>query len=109
VNNRTPLAQKRVADCLKGQARLCKRIASECWNEETASKFERLAQECNDAAAARDLAKQFWRDESGSGAIEYGVIVMAFSLVLIAAANGIGGVAAIKLAAAGLISFAGVQ
>jgi hypothetical protein len=37
--------------CLSARAQLCERIASYCWNEETAKKFNRTAQECKKAAA----------------------------------------------------------
>jgi hypothetical protein len=40
-----------MAECLTGQAHICDRIASECWNEEMAITFEGLARDCNDAAA----------------------------------------------------------
>jgi hypothetical protein len=40
-----------MAECLAGQAHICDRIASECWNEEMAITFEGLARDCNDAAA----------------------------------------------------------
>jgi hypothetical protein len=44
----------RMAECLKAQARLCERIASECWSEKIAGKFKRLAQECNEAAVMKE-------------------------------------------------------
>jgi len=42
---------KQMAEVLKGQAHLCERIAASCADEETAKKYEMLAQECRDAAA----------------------------------------------------------
>jgi hypothetical protein len=44
----------RMADCLTAQARICARIASECWSEEIASKFEGRARKCNEAARAKE-------------------------------------------------------
>jgi hypothetical protein len=43
-----------MADCLTAQARICERIASECWSEEIASKFEGRARKCNDAARVNE-------------------------------------------------------
>ena len=40
-----------MAECLLAQAQFCERIASYCWNEETAEKFNSTAQECKKAAA----------------------------------------------------------
>ena len=44
--------QRRMAECLQGEARLCELIAAACADEETAEKFKRLARECTEAAAA---------------------------------------------------------
>jgi len=39
-----------LAECLLAHARLCRQIARECWNEETAAELEKLADECDRAA-----------------------------------------------------------
>ena len=61
----------RMAECLKAQARLCERIASECWSEEIAGKFERLAQECNEGAAIKEpqsvISRAAWPAPGRSG------------------------------------------
>jgi hypothetical protein len=55
ANAKNPLCKRDpMADCLRAQARICERIASECWNEETAGKFETLARKCNAAAAGTE-------------------------------------------------------
>jgi hypothetical protein len=41
-----------IAQRLRAHARLCEQIARECWNEVTAEKLKRIAQECSRAAAA---------------------------------------------------------
>ena len=45
---------KQMAEVLRGQAHLCERIAASCADEDTARKYEMLAQECRDAAAKHD-------------------------------------------------------
>jgi hypothetical protein len=40
-----------VAERLLAHARLCEHAAQECWDEETAAKLKRMAQECTRAAA----------------------------------------------------------
>jgi hypothetical protein len=37
---------RHLRDCLKSQARLCERIAASTWDDEVASRLEKLAQEC---------------------------------------------------------------
>jgi hypothetical protein len=39
-----------MAERLLAHARLCEHIAHACWNEETAAKLQRMAQECLRAA-----------------------------------------------------------
>jgi hypothetical protein len=55
-----PRHQNRIAESLRGQARICQSIASECWDEDRASRFEAMARQCNQAAASaeRDGATQ---------------------------------------------------
>jgi hypothetical protein len=43
--------QRKMAECLLGQAHLCEQIASACSDEDTAEKFKRRAQACKEAAA----------------------------------------------------------
>jgi hypothetical protein len=43
-----------IAERLLAHAKLCRQIASECWNEEMAQKLEQLAQDCLRAAAQAD-------------------------------------------------------
>jgi hypothetical protein len=45
---------KHMAEVLLGQAHLCDRIAAECSDEDTATKYKRLARECRDAAVVHD-------------------------------------------------------
>lgn len=40
-----------IAQRLRAHARLCEQIARECWNEVTAEKLKRMAQECSRTAA----------------------------------------------------------
>jgi len=40
-----------LADRLLAHARLCRQIARQCWNEETAAELEKLAAECDRTAA----------------------------------------------------------
>lgn len=40
-----------LAERLLAHARLCRQIARECWNEETAAELEKIADECDRAAA----------------------------------------------------------
>jgi len=55
AKNRTfSFLRDRLPDRLKAQARLCERIASECWSEKIAGMFERLAQECDEAVAIKE-------------------------------------------------------
>jgi hypothetical protein len=49
--NHSRFEHRHMAECLLAQAQLCERIASYCWNEETAKKFNSTAQECKKAAA----------------------------------------------------------
>jgi hypothetical protein len=44
----------KLADRLLAHARLCRQIARQSWNEHTAAELERLANEC-DRAAAQDM------------------------------------------------------
>jgi pilus assembly protein Flp/PilA len=39
----------------------------------------------------RNLAQDFWADETAAAAIEYGLIAAGISLLIIAVVNGIGG------------------
>ena len=39
-----------LAERLLAHARLCRQIARQCWNEETAAELEKLAAECDLAA-----------------------------------------------------------
>ena len=39
------------AERLHAHARLCRQIARECWDKETAAELEKLAEECDRAAA----------------------------------------------------------
>jgi hypothetical protein len=50
-----------MAECLLAQAQFCERIASYCWNEETAEKFNSTAHECKKAAARSRKGKTHWR------------------------------------------------
>lgn len=45
----------KIAERLRAHARLCRQIASASWNEESAQKLVRLADECARAAAEADL------------------------------------------------------
>jgi hypothetical protein len=45
---------KHMAEVLLGQAHLCDRIAAECSDEDTATKYKVLARECRDAADRHD-------------------------------------------------------
>ena len=53
-----------IAQRLLAHARLCEQIARECWNEETAEKLRRMAQDCTLAAAQiappREMTPATW-------------------------------------------------
>ncbi len=46
-----PKKTSAIAERLLAHARLCEEIARECWNEETAEKLRRMANECASTAA----------------------------------------------------------
>jgi hypothetical protein len=46
--------QRKTDECLLGQARLCEHIASACSDERSVQKFKDLAQQCREAAAAKN-------------------------------------------------------
>jgi hypothetical protein len=48
----SPFQRDRLVACLMAQARICDRIAAESWNEETALKFRKFANDCEVAAAS---------------------------------------------------------
>jgi len=50
--NDTLHLDERLAERLRAHARICETIASLCWSEDVAGKFETMAKKCNDAAAA---------------------------------------------------------
>jgi hypothetical protein len=49
-----PADGDRITERLTAQAHILDKIASECWNEETADQIERFAHECDGAAAAAE-------------------------------------------------------
>lgn len=54
INRSEPIIvpkSSRIAERLLAHARLCRHIAEQSWNEETAHKLDTLAQECVRAAA----------------------------------------------------------
>jgi hypothetical protein len=61
----------RMAEYLREQARLCERIANECWSEKIAGKFKRLAQECDEAAVMKEpqsvITRAAWPTPGRSG------------------------------------------
>ena len=54
--------RRNLVESLKAQARLCERIASECWDEDTARQFRQMSKECADAAAeeAKPAVQAVW-------------------------------------------------
>jgi hypothetical protein len=48
---------------LKAQVRALGKVAGECWNEETADKIVKFAQECNGASPVAQLKEQLVRAE----------------------------------------------
>jgi conjugal transfer/entry exclusion protein len=62
-NQTIPLKSDRITERLKAQARVLGKIAGECWNEETADKIVKLAQECNGASQVAQLKEQLVRAE----------------------------------------------
>jgi hypothetical protein len=62
-NQTIPLKSDRITERLKAQARILGKIAGECWNEETADKIEKLAQEFNGASQVAQLKEQLVRAE----------------------------------------------
>ena len=62
-NQRIPLESDRITERLKAQARVLGKIAGECWNEETADKIVKFAQECNGASQVAQLKEQLVRAE----------------------------------------------
>jgi len=58
-----PLGGDRITERLRAQAHILEKIAGECWNEETANKIVKLAQECNGASAVAQPKEQVVRAE----------------------------------------------
>jgi len=42
--------RQHMAECLLAQAQLCEKIASQCWDEDTAKKFRQMSKDCKEAA-----------------------------------------------------------
>ena len=59
--NHSRFEHRPMAECLLAQAQLCERIASYCWNEETAKKVNSTAQECKKPTARPRKGKTYWR------------------------------------------------
>lgn len=57
-----------IAERLLAHAKLCRQIASQCWNEEMADKLEQLAQDCMRAAAEADPSLRLQDDLDGDTA-----------------------------------------
>ena len=60
---------ERLAERLRAHARLCETIASYCWSEDVAGKFESMAKTCDAAAAdtspqPRRLVRAAWPIDS---------------------------------------------
>jgi len=51
VDRNDNFERERLVACLQAQAELCDRIANNCFDEATAQKYRKLAQECRAAAA----------------------------------------------------------
>ena len=47
---------RKMAACLRAQARLCERMASLCWSEDEAGQYRAMALECEQAADAQAKA-----------------------------------------------------
>ena len=52
----------RMAAALRAQARICERIATECWDEDVAGTYSTMAQQCTEAAAAQELQRELPKD-----------------------------------------------
>ena len=62
AKNQDTAQRERMAEALRAQARICERIATECWDENVAGKYSTMAQQCTEAAAAQELQQEFQQD-----------------------------------------------
>ena len=51
ANGAAKFERHRLANSLLAQAELCERIAANCFDERTANKYKKIAQECRESAS----------------------------------------------------------